>query len=275
VARDVLESVFAISPIALLPIVLLIVLAVKRVPPFLSIFTTAVFSGVLACITQPDVVTAFVDEPGQGTVLTSIEAVYAAMATGFVSTSGHEALDELFSRGGMASMLSTVWLILAALSFAAIMEYAGFLNRLISPLVARAGTAARLLVTVGVTAIGLNVVAGDQYVAVVLPSRVFRLEFAERGLAPRMLSRTVEDTGTVTSPLVPWNSCGAYMTGVLGVSTFEYAPWAFFNYFNPLVALAYAVTGFHVERIEPQPADPPPPTTTPLAGPGAEPAPAT
>jgi Na+:H+ antiporter, NhaC family len=96
------------------------------------------------------------------------------------------------------------------------------------------------------------VVAGDQYVAVVLPSRVFRVEFARRGLAPRMLSRTVEDTGTVNSPLIPWNSCGAYMTGVLGVSTLQYAPWAVFNYLNPIVALGYALTGFRVERTAPE-----------------------
>jgi NhaC family Na+:H+ antiporter len=97
----------------------------------------------------------------------------------------------------------------------------------------------------------LNVVAGDQYVADVLPSRVYREPFAQAGLAPRMLSRTVEDTGTVTSVLVPWNSCGAYMTGVLGVSTMQYAPWAFFNYLNPIVAVLYAMTGFRVERLEP------------------------
>jgi NhaC family Na+:H+ antiporter len=100
------------------------------------------------------------------------------------------------------------------------------------------------------TAVGLNVVAGDQYVADVLPSRMFREPFREHGLAPRMLSRTVEDTGTVTSPLVPWNSCGAYMTGVLGVSTLQYAPWALFNIFNPFIAIGYALTGFHVERLE-------------------------
>ena len=151
----------------------------------------------------------------------------------------------------MASLLSTIWLVLAALSFAAIMEHAGFLDRLIAPLVARARTAARLIATVAATCIGLNIVAGDQYVADVLPSRVYRGEFARQGLAPRMLSRTVEDTGTVTSVLVPWNSCGAYMTGVLGVSTLTYAPWAIFNYVNPLVALAYAYTGFRVERLPP------------------------
>jgi NhaC family Na+:H+ antiporter len=257
VARDALDAVFTISPLNLLPIVLLVVLAVKRVPPFLAIFGTAVFTGALASFTQPDAVQAFVNKPNQGAVLNGIEAVYKSMANGFVSTSGNAKIDELFSRGGMASMLTTVWLILGALSFAAIMEHAGLLNRLIQPLVASAKSAARLIATVAGTCIGLNIVAGDQYVADVLPSRVFREEFARQGLAPRMLSRTVEDTGTVTSVLVPWNSCGAYMTGVLGVSTLQYAPWAVFNYLNPLVALGYAFTGFHVERIDPAPVDEP------------------
>ena len=251
VARDALDAVFNIGWVNLIPIVLLVVLAVRRVPPFLAIFGTAVFTGVLASVTQPDVVEAFVDEPDQGSLLNSIEAIYKAMATGFVSTTGNETIDDLFSRGGMASMLTTVWLILGALSFAAIMEHAGLLDRLIAPLVRRARTAAGLIITVAGTCMGLNVVAGDQYVADVLPSRVFRAEFARQGLAPRMLSRTVEDTGTVTSVLVPWNSCGAYMTGVLGVSTMQYAPWAIFNYINPLVAIAYALTGFRVERVKP------------------------
>ena len=186
------------------------------------------------------------------------------MATGFVSNSGIEAVDTLFSRGGMASMLTTVWLILGALSFAAIMEQAGFLERLIRPLVSRARTAAQLIATVAATAIGLNIIAGDQYIAVVLPSRIFRLEFAKRRLAPRMLSRTVEDTGTVTSPLMPWNSCGAYMAGVLGVATVAYAPWALFNLLNPVVALGYAFTGFHVERL---PEDTPTPAESGAAAP--------
>lgn len=246
-ARDALEAVFSISVLNLLPIVLLVVLAVRRTPPFLAIFGTAVVTGVLASFTQPDVVAEFVGESGQGAVRNGIEATYASMANGFTSSSGNETIDALFSRGGMSSMLTTVWLILGALSFAAIMEHAGLLDRLVAPLVARARSTARLLVTVAVTSIGLNVVAGDQYVAVVLPSRVFRVQFARQGLRPRMLSRTVEDTGTVTSPLIPWNSCGAYMTGVLGISTLQYAGWAVFNYVNPVVAIAYAVTGFRVE----------------------------
>jgi len=248
-ARAAIESVFSINALNLLPLVLLIVVALRRLPAFLSILGVALFSGVLAAFTQPDVVRAFVDEPDQNYLRTAIEAIYAAMATGFVSSSGNEAIDSLFSRGGMSSMLTTVWLILGALSFAAVMEQAGFLDRLIRPVVARARSATQLILTVAATAIGLNVLAGDQYIAVVMPSRIFRVEFAKRGLAPRMLSRTVEDTGTVTSPLVPWNSCGAYMSGVLGVPTVSYAPWALFNILNPLVAVGYAITGFRVERL--------------------------
>jgi NhaC family Na+:H+ antiporter len=248
-ARDILAEAFNISPLNLLPLVVLVVVTLRQVPPFLAIFGVAVFSGVLACFTQRDAVAAFVDEPDQGVVLDSIEAIYSALANGFVSNSGNATIDDLFSSGGMSSMLTTVWLILGALSFAAIMEEAGFLDRLIAPMVRRAHTDSGAISSVAATSAGLNVVAGDQYVAVVLPSRVFRSEFARRGLAPRMLSRTVEDTGTVTSPLVPWNSCGAYMTGVLGVSTMQYLPYAFFNMLNPLIALVYAFTGFRIEHV--------------------------
>jgi NhaC family Na+:H+ antiporter len=248
-ARDTLAEAFDISPLNLLPLALLIVVTLYKVPPFLGIFAVAVFSAILACFTQRDAVAAFVDEPGQGVVLDSVEAVYRALANGFESASGNATIDGLFSSGGMSSMLTTVWLILGALSFAAIMEEAGFLNRLIAPIIDRAHTDAGAITSVAATSVGLNVVTGDQYVAVVLPSRVFRPEFARRGLAPRTLSRTVEDTGTVTSPLVPWNSCGAYMTGVLGVPTVQYLPFAFFNLLNPLVALVYAFTGFRVEHV--------------------------
>ena len=250
-ARHLIAQVYNISPLNLLPLALLIVFTLKQVPPFLSIFAVAVFSGVLASFTQSTVVANFVGEPGQGAVLNGIEGVYKAMGTGFVLDSGNATLDKLFSGGGMTAMLSTVWLILGALSFAAIMEEAGMLRRLIRPIVNHAKSDAGLIASVAATSFGLNVLSGDQYVAVVMPSRVFPSEFARRGLAPRMLSRTVEDVGTVTSPLVPWNSCGAYMSGVLGVPTMSYLPFAFFNILNPLVALGYAFTGFRVEHVPP------------------------
>jgi NhaC family Na+:H+ antiporter len=161
-------------------------------------------------------VEAFVDDPGLGSVSTGIKAVYAAMATGFVSHSGTEAIDTLFSRGGMASLLTTVWLVLGAMAFAAVLERAGFLRRLLLPIVARTKGRGALILAVTGSGIGLNVIAGDQYVADVLPARMYRDEFARRGLAPETLSRSVEDSGIVTSVLVPWNTCGAYISGVLG-----------------------------------------------------------
>jgi NhaC family Na+:H+ antiporter len=223
-----------------------VVFTIKKAPPFLAILGSALFAGVLACFTQWDAVKRFVDEPGLGPVATGIKAIYDAMANGFVSKSGVPTIDALFSRGGMASLLSTVWLVLAALSFAAILEHAGFLERLLRPVVQRAHTRGQLVLAVNASGVGLNVVAGDQYVADVLPSRMFSPEFRRRGLAPEVLSRAVEDSGTVTSVLVPWNTCGAYISGVLGVSTAAYFPYCFFNLLSPVLDVVYGFVGFKV-----------------------------
>ncbi|WP_246051303.1 Na+/H+ antiporter NhaC family protein, partial [Nocardioides guangzhouensis] len=210
-AREALAQAFNISFLNLLPLLLLVLFAVLKFPPFLSILGSALFAGILALFTQWDAVKAFVDNPDYGPFLTGVHAVFAAMATGFVSDSGVEPIDDLFSRGGMASLLTTIWLVLGALSFAAVMEHAGFLQRLLEPIVSRARSRGSLILAVNSSGIGLNVIAGDQYVADVLPARMFRGEFARRGLAPQVLSRAVEDSGTVTSVLVPWNTCGAYI----------------------------------------------------------------
>ena len=134
-ALAALENAFHLSAVNLLPLALLVVFTVRKVPPFLAILGSALFAGILACFTQWDAVTAFVDDPQLGTVATGVKAVYGAMATGFVSHSGVDEIDALFSRGGMASLLTTVWLVLAAMAFAAILEHAGFLERLMRPIV--------------------------------------------------------------------------------------------------------------------------------------------
>jgi NhaC family Na+:H+ antiporter len=249
-AQAALNSAFHISAVNLLPLALLAVFTVKKAPPFLAILGSALFAGILACFTQWSHVRAFVDEPGLGALGTGIKAIYAAMATGFVSQSGVPAIDDLFSRGGMAGLLTTVWLVMAALSFAAILEHAGFLDRLLRPVVTMAKSRGSLIASVNASGIGLNVIAGDQYVADVLPSRMFRGEFERRGLAPEALSRAVEDSGTVTSVLVPWNTCGAYISGVLGVSTASYFPYCFFNFLSPLLDIAYGFLGFKVPMRE-------------------------
>jgi Na+:H+ antiporter, NhaC family len=248
-ALDTLEGEFNITVLNLLPLALLVVFTVRKVPPFLAILGSALFAGILACFTQWTVVKAFVAEPGLGTVATGIKGVYAAMATGFVSKTGSPAIDQLFSHGGMSSLLTTIWLVLAALSFAAIMEHAGFLQRLLQPVVERAPTRGRLIAAVNASGVGLNVIAGDQYVADVLPARMFSSEFERRGLAPQVLSRAVEDSGTVTSVLVPWHTCGAYISGVLGVSTASYFPYCFFNLASPILDVVYGFVGFRVPEL--------------------------
>jgi NhaC family Na+:H+ antiporter len=140
--------------------------------------------------------------------------------------------------------------VLAALSFAAIMEHAGFLERLLRPIVARARSRGRLILAVNASGVGLNVIAGDQYVADVLPARTFSTEFERRGLAPQVLSRAVEDSGTVTSVLVPWNTCGAYISGVLGVSTASYLPYCFFNIASPILDVLSGFVGFKTPTVE-------------------------
>jgi len=250
-ALDAIDSAFVISAINLLPLILLVVLCLRRFPPFMSIMAAALFGGIMAAFTQHDAIRAFADDPDLSYFFASIKAIYASMATGFILNTGVEQVDSLFSRGGMSSMLTTVWLILGALSFAAIMEHAGFLNRLIEPIIERATTTGRLVIAVAGTAIGLNIIAADQYIAIVMPSRIYRLEFQRRRIQPQVLSRTVDDTGTVTSVLIPWNSCGAYMTGTLGVSTFNYFPFCFFNILNPIISIAYGLTGFQVKSLPP------------------------
>ena len=148
-------------------------------------------------------------------------------------------------------MLLTIWLIIGAVTFGAMLEEFGLINRLVNPMITAAKSTGRLFVTMFACGFGLNVVAGDQYIALVLPSRIFRAEFARRGLAPTNLSRLAADSGTVTSPLVPWNSCGAFMGATLGVSTLLYLPCAVFCYASPALSVRYGITGFKIERVEP------------------------
>jgi Na+:H+ antiporter, NhaC family len=244
---DALDSVYNITPLNLLPLLLLGVLSIRKVPAPLALIASTLFAGVVGAFTQPDIVQGFVEED-RGVVVDSIAAVWQAAATGFSIETGVGEIDRLVSRGGMSSMLLTVWLIIGAVTFGALLDEMGLLSRLIDPLISAARSTGRLFATVFGCALGLNVIAGDQYIALVLPTRIFRTEFARRGLHPTNLSRLAADSGTVTSPLVPWNSCGAFMSAVLGVSTLLYLPFAVFNIASPLLSVAFGATGFTILR---------------------------
>jgi NhaC family Na+:H+ antiporter len=245
-----LRDVYHITPLNLLPLVLLAILSIRKVPAALALIAATLFAGVCGAILQPDVVQGFAEDGG-GVVVESVKAVWQAMATGFQMDSGVDEVDRLVSRGGMATMLPTIWLIIGAVTFGAVLEEFGMIARLVDPLIHAAKSTGQLFLTVFVSAFGLNLVAGDQYIALVLPTKVFRAEFAKRGLAPTNLSRLAADSGTVTSPLVPWNSCGAFMGAVLGVSALQYLPYALFNIASPTLSVLYGFTGFRVERLEP------------------------
>jgi Na+:H+ antiporter, NhaC family len=158
-------------------------------------------------------------------------------------------VNELLSTYGMRGMLDTVWLILSAMVFGGIMESAGLLRRITMPIVRYARSTGSLVASTVATCIFFNTTASDQYLAIVVPGRMFRKTFEEKGLKPEVLSRTLEDSGTMTSVLVPWNTCGATQSRVLGVDTMAYAPYAFFNIISPFMTILFAYLNVKIRRI--------------------------
>lgn len=249
VELDALNGIYRITVWNLLPLALLVFLSARKYPPSMSLLCSAIFAGVLGAFLQPGVYAGFVGSDHL-TLTGAIAAIWQTMANGFSMESGIADVDRLLSRGGMAGMLHTVWLIIGAVTFGTLLDEFGLITRLIDPLIYRAKSTGGLFLAVFASAFGLNIVAGDQYIALVLPTRIYRAEFARRGLAPQNLSRLAADSGTVTSPLVPWNSCGAFMGAVLGVPTLIYLPFCFFNIFSPLLSVLYGFTGFKLVRLE-------------------------
>ncbi|WP_323845938.1 Na+/H+ antiporter NhaC [Microbulbifer magnicolonia] len=248
-SRELLASQFNVGWPTFIPLLVVLGLALRKMPAYPAILLGGLTGALVALLYQPEALNRFAAaaEPGWRATLT---AIWQAMTTGYVSNTGDEVLDSLLSRGGMASMLNTVWLIVAAMSFGAVMEHTGLLQRLVQVLLKQVRGTGSLIATTAVTAFGMNIIGSDQYMAIVLPGRMFRLEFKRRGLAPENLSRTLEDAGTMTSALVPWNTCGAFMAGTLGVATLAYAPYAFLNLINPLMAIIYGFANFKIVRID-------------------------
>ncbi len=245
-ATEKLESIrktFDVSLLHFLPLVVVVALAALRFPPFTTIMMGALAGAVLAVASSPERVIAFAADPDLWTPLALLKGAWLALASGYTSTTGYEAIDMLASRGGMERMLDTIWLIIVALAFGGVVEKAGVIERLIAPVLAAVKSNGGLVAaTVGST-VATNVVTADQYIAIVLPGRMFKAAFQKRGLAPVVLSRSLGDSATVTSALIPWNSCGAFMAATLGVATVAYLPFTFFNILSPLISVALAFFG--------------------------------
>jgi NhaC family Na+:H+ antiporter len=245
-----LNQIFWITPLNLIPLLVLIVLSFRKVRPSLAIISSAILGGIMAAIFQQQAMAHVVSDSRLSAPLLYIKGIWLVMANGYHTDTGIKEIDALLSRGGMRSMLPTLWIIIGAVVFGTLLEEFHLLQKLINPVLERAKTTGGLIGTVVATAIGLNIIAADQYIALVLPARMYRVAFERRGLKPQNLSRACADGGTVTSPLVPWNSCGAFMSGTLGVPTMLYLPFCFFNIAAPIISVLLGFTGFKIERIE-------------------------
>ncbi|MGB4437869.1 MAG: Na+/H+ antiporter NhaC family protein, partial [Sedimentibacter sp.] len=183
-------------------------------------------------------------------------SVLDVLQYGTVAESGHEMVDQLLTGGGMQSMMWTISLIMSAMTFGGVLEATGMMACIANKLLEKAKSTGSLVLVTVISCLFVNILCADQYLGIALPGKMFKDEYHNRGLAPRNLSRCLEDSGTVTSALIPWNTCGAAMTGFLGVSTFAYAPFAFFNILSPIVSVIYGYTGFSIMTLEEDPAAP-------------------
>lgn len=243
-----LDSIFNLSPWLFLVPALVIVLIIFKIPALPAIIAGTLAGALFALIFQQDLLLTL-----SGADVLSFESAYRVIMNALtVNTrfeAAHPLLADLLSSSGMDGMLGTVWLILAAMTFGGAMEACGFLEIISAALLKLASGITSLIATTAGTCIFLNFTASDQYLAIVVPGRMYKDAYRKQNLAPENLSRTLEDSGTVTSVLVPWNTCGAYQSGVLGVSTLAYVPFAFFNLLSPLMTLVYAIFKIKIRRL--------------------------
>lgn len=248
--QNTIENIFNINLLSFIPLLTVFILAFKKMPAFPTVMIGALMGAIFAIFLQPQVVGNYANRPDLSYGMQMLSGVWTALHSGFVLESGVSVVDDLLTRGGMISMLNTIWLVMCALTYGAVLETTGLLSRVVESLLSFVDTTGSLIVTTIATCIGINIITADQYIAIVLPGRMYRTEFARRNLAPQNLSRTLEDAGTITSPLVPWNTCGAYMSASLGVATFAYLPFCFFNLINPIVAITYGIFNIKIVKLD-------------------------
>ena len=228
--------------------VLVIFLIIRKTPPLAALLAGTLLGGLFALIFQPDLV---VKIAGATTlsVISAYQGVMNAIIGDISVTTSNELLNDLFSSGGMKGMLGTIWLIVCAMVFGGIMDAIGGLQRLSNALLSIAQSTFQLFASTAASCVVINLTASDQYLSIVLPGKMFNKAFEDKNLAPENLSRTLEDAGTVTSVLIPWNTCGAYQSGVLGVGVGEYFIYAIFNWLSPIMTLIYAYFGIKIKKI--------------------------
>ncbi len=248
--KTAIEGTFNTSPLLFLVPVILLTVIILKVPPLPSLLIGTLLGGIFAIIFQPDIIRAVAghfDNYATSSYYTMMKAMFGDVSL----TTPDENVNELLSTSGMRGMLDTVWLILSAMVFGGVMESAGLLKRITQPIVKYAKSTGNLVASTVATCLFFNTTASDQYIAIVVPGRMYRKTYADKGLKPELLSRTLEDSGTVTSVLIPWNTCGATQSRILGVDTWAYAPYAFFNIISPFMTMLFAYLNIKIRRYAP------------------------
>ena len=229
---DALYSNFTINPILLLPPIIVIGAVAMKVPAIPGITLGIIAGAIIGMIFQGD--------------NASFGIMLQAGKSGYVSETGVAAIDELLTTGGIDNMMSSVSLTIIAMMFGGIMEQTRQLDVLVSKIVRIAKTPATLVTTTELTCLLSNATMPEQYISIVVPGRMYAETYREMGLHPKTLSNALEGSGTVTSALVPWNTCGVFIAATLGISAFEYIPYAIFNYMMPIMVIAMAFIGLTI-----------------------------
>ncbi|WP_282078901.1 Na+/H+ antiporter NhaC [Aquimarina algiphila] len=243
-----IDEAFNISPWLFIVPVLVIGLIIKKTPPLIALLAGTLLGAIAAIIAQPEIVTQIAGSTELTFNSAYIGVMKAMTVDTAVETSSAE-LNDLFSAGGMSGMLGTIWLIVCAMVFGGVMDAIGALARISKALLNLFDSVFGLFASTVVSCLALNVTASDQYLAIVVPGRMYAKAFKDKGLAPENLSRTLEDSGTVTSVLVPWNTCGAYQSGVLGVPVVDYFFFAIFNWLSPFMTLLFAAFRIKIKQL--------------------------
>ncbi|MDG1842469.1 MAG: Na+/H+ antiporter NhaC [Crocinitomicaceae bacterium] len=242
-----IDGAFYISPLLFIVPIIVIGLIILKVDALPALFIGTIAGAVAAIITQPQIVNQL-SGITDNYFLSSYTTFFSSIASESNLQTGNKAMDDLLSTGGMSGMLNTIWLVLCSMSFGGAMEVTGMLKRITSSFISSVESAATLVAKTASTCVFFNATASDQYLAIVVPGRMFADSYKESDLKPENLSRTLEDSGTVTSVLFPWNTCGAYHAGVLGVATGTYWMYCFFNLISPFMTILLAVLNFKIRR---------------------------
>ena len=243
-----MNEVFTINLFLFIVPILVIVMIVKKTPPLVALFAGTLLGALAALIFQQDLLLSLSGESSLslfGTYQVIIDAITVSTE---IETSSHE-LSDLFQSGGMQGMLGTIWLIICAMVFGGVMDAIGALATISTALLSMAKSTFQLFASTVASCLAINITASDQYLSIVVPGKMFEKAYQDRDLAPENLSRTLEDSGTVTSVLIPWNTCGAYQSGVLGVDVSQYFFYAIFNWLSPFMTLFFAAFHMKIKRL--------------------------